>query len=646
VTPHSQALVLSHTLATDVWYETRLGFRFTNQTWRLRIYEAQGTQVADTSWIPFGNPVPSVDWILFTAEEGDRPFFFVDDISGPAPRPNAKGDQMQPLVLLTDEDLQRGYVLNWGQPQPPFEPAGPVEVTMAADEYESFELDILAIRDLGKVTLTVQSEPVLPAGAVQLRTQQGVSTAGLELKWEDYALMEGRELQMPRGSFKSFWIRLDTRRLEPGRYSVQLRVQPDHAPPRTLPLAIEVLPVRRLGDDELARVFYHTWSNIRGNYEKHLQLMRRAYARQLQLHFPYSTWANMVSVRRADDGSLVTDFSKMDGLLQTARRHGFDQIGLMGALDRDSWYSALAGESEQERSRARDETVRRMVNYMKSLGFREIWYYPIDEPTIAEATKPETVERFRHCKQIHPDLKVNITGGYYSPEMWKTLNPMVDVWPPNRMVCAMIRKDLEDGVIRLDPTDRLGIYGGLYYYTPPDAARGTGWDAAYLKAKHYLSFAYHQGYHPTVVPVGHWKLYAPDGPVSKAAPEAAGDDLLSLLVSGWGQPKSTPALEAAGDGFEDFAYWHTLEYLLARLDEMDIAEFSPEQRKLIRAARTLRERTFRDSDKAPVPLKMCWGAPGERSSPCLRYYDRWRFRATRAGLLRLIAKLQQLLGVL
>ena len=527
-------------------------------------------------------------------------------------------EQSRPLAVVTDKDIERGYTLHWGGPEAPFPPATPLELTLGNDEYESIELGVLALRDLGAVVVSVSALPALPAAAVQLRTCQGVSNPGESGTSPDrYGLVEGHTLEMPQGAHRAFWLTLRSHGIKPARYALTLTMQPANAPARSLPILVDVLNVSQAPRSEASLRMYYTLTYISPALKRHFELLSSHYIRQLQVHFPFNSWRGAVAVRRDESGELQIDFRRMDRRLKPALESGLDEIALMGRLDRDNWFAALSDESEEARTAARTRFGHSLVEHLLELGFTDVWVYALDEPSIPDATKPETIARLRRLEDAHPRLRVHTTINHYAPMLVSKLNSVIDVWTPNSSVCETMLEDIAKGVVTIDAADRIGFYRGGFLHSSPDVMRSYGWRAAFLGVKHYTVYAYNQGYGPERPYIIFGK--GPNGPVT------------------------TPALEGLRDGFEDHAYWRRLLMLLEQTSTVDRATLTKQKRQAIADALSFRDRAFGTTADALIPLTPTPGGHGARPGHGFKQKDRHAFGRAKGVLLRHIAALHGIL---
>ena len=530
------------------------------------------------------------------------------------------------VPIPSPEDVAAGYALHWGQPQMPFESLWPAEATLASDELESFELGVLALEELYTVTLAVSSVPALPAGAVRVRTTQRVSNdGGANMPWQDFALHDGNSMSIPDGAHKSFWVTFDGNLIPPGSYAVTMDVTPLLGPPRQALLDLVVLDTQRLEPDEVNLYMYHNDGCLQQHnlpvFTAHLELMRESGQRQIVLD-AHPRHNNSVDFWFNTSGEIQANYSGIDRLLNPARALGFDIFGWpTSSLVWDAWLSAeMLALPPAELAELRDELTRLFFQHILDLGFEEIWWYSIDEPSIEQATDPAFVAMLESYTNRFPMLRPHIALSRYNPAMYNLLDPSMEIWQTDQGILAQIRKDEEAGLIAVENTDWLGFYGSAYYFHTPDGLRGGGWFAASLQATFYAWFAYCQAFTPTTPYVCF----------------ATADGSLASM------PLGTPALEGVREGFEDLGYWHTLDVLIERADTSGAA-LTPQQCKELEAARFFRESLVAQTSEASlVPWILHPGNDGRGFGPYpAMVSDRWLFRDLKGDMLGHIQALEQ-----
>ena len=547
----------------------------------------------------------------------------------------------RPPVGLTNVDTQAGYALHWGGPKPPYQPAASIQLTLAADEYESLELGILALADIGEVTCSIESSPPLPGTAARIRSLNRISnilmddrgfgeSVGVfydyksEKDWAQWALLNRDTLSLRNGAHKSFWITFNTRKITPGRYTVNIRLHPTSAPPRTVQVDLHVIDVRRADNTQLRfpliMRMYHTQARLNPDgLDAHFQLMSEHYIGQLMLHFNANFWANAVQVTLTDDGGLVTDFSGLQSRVRGAIGHGIDTVALMHHLYNKQWVKPFDALPDDKRTALRTKLAGRIVDCLYELGFKDVWMYTMDEPKVEYAVSKPVLDEFKEFRKVHPRLKFQISFNHYAPELVNTLNPFIDIWTANSRALSVFQEDKQQNLITIDPADQVGFYRGNYYIENPDLARSHGWLAAMWRCDHYTLFAYHQGF---VIPNRQWVCFAKD-------PD--------------GRPMSTPGLDGVREGFEDFTYWRTLDHLIDKADDLPKHRLTEADTGHLDQARNLRDQMFAHTADALVHLGTESRVhTGGRPWPRIRNPNRWDYAKGKAVLLKHIAAVKQI----
>ena len=554
---------------------------------------------------------------------------------------DAPQDESPPPVTLINEDTNAGYALHWGGPKPPYSRAEPVQLTLAADEYESLELGVLSLADIGEVTCSLEADPPLPPSAVRIRTLDRISnilmddsgfgeSVGLfydyktQKDWAQWALLDRDTLSLPKGAHKSFWITFNTRKIKPGRYAINIHLRPTGAPHRTVHVDLDVLDVRRADDSQLRfpliMRMYHTLARLNPDgLDAHFELLSEHYIRQLMMYFNSSFWADAVRVELADDGSLVTDFAGLESRVRGAIPHGIDTVALMYHLYNKQWVQPFDDLPEEKRTDLRIELAGRVVDCLYDLGFKDVWMYTMDEPKVDYAVSKPVLDEFEEFRRVHPRLKFQISFNDYAPEMINTLDPYIDIWTANSRALSVFQEDKQQGRITIDPSDQVGFYRGTYYIENPDLARSHGWFAAMWRCDHYTLFAYHQGFR---FPDRQWVCFAKDPA---------------------GRPVSTPGLDGMREGFEDFTYWRTLDHLIAQADALPKDRLTDADTDQLNQSRNLRDQMFAHTAGALVHLGTERRShPGGRPWPRIRNPNRWNYAKGKATLLEHIAAVERI----
>ena len=458
--------------------------------------------------------------------------------SGVYYRGKRKASTARTMTTISDQDIQCGYAMFWPRHAPPFEPITARELTLGNDERESLEIGLLGLTDMGTITLTCQSNPAIPDDAIQIRhAGAAYSLPGPPRTWGSWALLPGNELILNKGDGASFWVTLDSSKLEPGKCSLSLLFTDAKKQTRNVAVLVDVRPVRTMNRDDYSMVLYHTYNNIvrGGGFEKHLELMYDAGVRQLMLYFNSPIWMNTIEPRMVD-GEVQADFTRFNEWLKPARDLGYHTIGLMYNIAHPKWLADIPGfENEKRRWQIEQQFAHLLAENILQQGFKEMWFYGIEEPSISFAMSPKLLAELKRVRKYHPEMKIHATANHYSRAMVDHLDPYVDIWTCTRPIAQTLQADARAGRVKLSAGDRISFYSSAFFNAMPGRLRGLGWIGARGGFKHYTGFAYHQGMRPT----RQWVCFAEDSD---------------------GKPVGTAALEALREGFEDYLYLHALTY--------------------------------------------------------------------------------------
>ena len=490
--------------------------------------------------------------------------------SGVYYRGKRKPSTAQVLTTISDQDIQYGYTMFWPRRTVPFEPIIARELTLGNDEKESLEIGLLGLTDMGKITLTCQSSPAIPSDAIQIRHAGApYSLPGPPRTWGSYALLPGNELTLNKSECASFWVTVDTSKLKPGKYSLNLLLADAKKQARNISVLVDVRDVRTINRDDYSMVLYHTYNNIvRGNYKKHLELMHDAGVRQLMLYFNSAIWVNTIQPKMVD-GKLQVDFTKFNDCLKPARDLGYHTIGLMYYIANPQWLANIPGfEDEKRRWEIEEQFAHLLVENILQQGFKEVWFYGIEEPSISFAMSSELLATLKRNRKYHPKMKIHMIANHYSRAMVDHLDPYVDIWTCTRPIAQTLQADARAKRVKFSAGDRISFYTSAFFNAMPGRLRGMGWIGARGGFTHYTGFAYHQGIRPT----RQWVCFAED-------PN--------------GRPVATASLEALREGFEDYLYLNTLRYLIQRARRRPL---TGEALKSVEEAEELLDRIYNGKD--------------------------------------------------
>ncbi|MBN1437231.1 MAG: hypothetical protein JW936_09155 [Sedimentisphaerales bacterium] len=524
-----------------------------------------------------------------------------------------QGRQSRLLAVVSDVDVQRGYCVSWGGRQGPLQNADSLEFYMGVDEYESLEVAVLALSDLGSVSASISGN--LPADAVLLQVQDATQTEGIALDDAQYGLVPGNVLQFNSGDQKSFWLTMQPG-LAVGDYAFDLNLEPSDRESARVHFVLHVVDATQ-SEEVLPLHAYHTLAYLLEDLAGHAELMKSHYIREVMIFLPSAIWDDKVRMWYDDAHVLQADFSGFDRLLQPFVDWGFTSLSSPGWFYDDDWISDLYGDSDEQRIQVQDECGRLLFQHILDLGFQNIVLFAMDEPSVEFATCEHTVNWLRRLESIHPDLKLHTTINNYSPVVMETINCYLDWWNPSWFVVETFVEDLRRGDILVDPDDNVGFYVAAFLIDTADTLRGRGWRAASLGLNNYSVFAYHHSTaeHET------WKLFAnsPQGPVT------------------------TPAFEGLRDGYEEFRYYHTLGELIREAADLDDNRLSPSDREVIAETTAFYNDIFGPDNNAMIRMELRPGVSGARAWNDFVNNDRWQYLRAKGQILQHIAGLKEIM---
>ena len=604
----------------------------------------QGQPGVHTGWIDAISIVPVVPGVC-----GD-PYtdYAVADINGPGGDKDCQVNLYDFAAFARDWQLcadptnpdcndfwADAFDLYWGGPSLPFPEAAPLELTLGADEYESVELSVLMRRRIGAITARVP-DGSLPAGAVRVGSQDGISNpAGAYPSENQYGIVYHIDPNLPEptlilevGEQKSFWLTFNTHLLTPGDYSFNVEVEPSVGPTTLVPITLHVLDVQKGSRCRAAINLYHTMNYIMGGINDHVEMLYTHHIRQVHTYFPFSLWDSAVTVTRDGGDNLQADFTGLDGILSNLYNAGLDELAFLGGYYNENWFSALSYEDPCQQAITRKEFGAMLCDHLLAYGFHgpdggadcndvdpnALWFYVLDEPSIAYATDPTTIAMLADIQSVHSAMKTHATLTHYSTSMVNTINSGIDVWTPALITgtCQTMLEDIDLGSVTIDAGEPIGFYRSAHYYDSPDLTRSYGWQAGYYGVDHYSLFAY---------------TASTNLPPNK----------LFVIVDEQYVP--TVAFEGVRDGFEDYAYWQRLAMVLEEAESIDPGSLTPQQQADLAAAQGFKAASYGST----IPLATTSGSHGARDWQEVDNPDRWTYRAVKVELLNHIAAVQDIL---
>lgn len=467
----------------------------------LRIYSTRnspgpdiGEAVPISLTVKRGDPaVQSVFTIPVWGEEGEHitskltvppPEYFTLQLTGADQQPlPLNRDDVQKGYVVFSRDFQR-YVYLWTIPGEQ-ERVDHLHVYMGQNDFEPLTFSIYPIRDLGDVRISVSdldgpgNSSILSQDiqAYVVKTMKKRSGSNGEYILIPRLLDREDHARIPMDYTTRFWLTVHAEgQTEPGRYSGYVRIDPDHEDPCTIPITVEVLPVKlepvpgieynmcmsyefyELDSREWTarerEMIYRDGVNIFRDYKNH-GMSNVAVASPFHFQWNKDGTPKMEHFKAMIRGAKEVGFTDpvywyFGHYIQTAKGQHPGNIRLYDPrvhLKRASLLVKTANELNRK------------------LDGPPVYFMPIDEPRIASRRKI-ALDVFREIKKTPGTTLMSTTdiGGenldieYNSQSLGKPLPPGVKIRRSSRKVCAYNNTAIQSH----NPAYSRYIYG---YYT-------------------------------------------------------------------------------------------------------------------------------------------------------------------------------------
>ena len=380
-------------------------------------------------------------------------------------------------------DFERRYITAWRTRKGPVQDVSVVECNVGRNERETVQLELIPMRDIGKVRVAVSemSGPAkLPSPRVRIRQLEW----GGESEAEKYGLFDRTEFVAEPGRTTDIWVTFEIpSEAPPGDYVVELMLTPERAAPKVVPFEIKVWPVR-IADRRLSQM--HSWwevSTILRETEPKDDAegvrIFEAYAKDLAeagervIHFAN---AEMWQSEKLDSagkpvikgGKPVLDFSRMDPFLAVAKKYGFS----------DAWigmHMAMPG----------------LLEHLHGRGFENVYIATLDECPLNMPA--EELQKWRGISEKEPPyVKRHAALSPVSPGLINAVSSFIGLWSFATGLVYPVLQWQREGKTHIPPDQGIGFYGGGAhgYRVPYDQAIRNGWFAGWLDLNHWALFCY------------------------------------------------------------------------------------------------------------------------------------------------------------
>ena len=171
-------------------------------------------------------------------------------------------------AVFTRSWMQRGTYRSRPRAQ---ETGKPLRMFAAPGEYEPATFAVHAARDLGPVGVAMADDLRSPTGATIARNRVDIRTVESFKRWLDLRrytktecyLFPYRPKPIPGGTTQRYWLTVHVPDdAVPGRYGSTVRVQPAGSEPTTVPVELEVLPLRLSKPDGMSFFMYFRYQGL------------------------------------------------------------------------------------------------------------------------------------------------------------------------------------------------------------------------------------------------------------------------------------------------------------------------------------------------------------------------------------------------
>jgi len=418
-------------------------------------------------------------------------------------------------VVLWNREWIRGeeYGPRFLPPMPaPDEQVRSLHADMALDEYETLQLNVTPLTNVGEANWSFESDR-FPLQNVRLFVQERpdpipwpkdpalAREAPYWLMPPEYVDPRGKsQFSTVKGETRILWIKVSSFGVAPGDYRVALDLSFANGPAVSVPISLSLYPVRmprrRLISLEAAGQVYGDVNDpepalrFTRNLESHgfewtlVNAWRTEFVRLVgepQRKFDVKL-VTEIAQRLKNGNAPMADFSALDPWMEQAIGHG-----LVNVSTGSTWYyldgvlrnSAL---DEADRDLVRTWFAREAARYLREKGVRLAVASigdELGEEEIRERWLPWAIK----MHQAGWDCTSTFSGEHHlKPEVNDLIYPYVKLWTLNRSLMPSFVTKLRNGALRIRDDAILGTYGagegrGSEHRKPLSASRFLGWES-------------------------------------------------------------------------------------------------------------------------------------------------------------------------
>jgi len=476
------------------------------------------------------------------------------------------------------EEASRGYILHHRHyldvvfPQTsPGRPLRELSIFASLGEYEPATFCVYPLKELPKCELTIsdlRGPGIIPSDEVEIRKVRFVYARPNYNEFFSYHVVPDiLDRYTPQDlcpwTNHRFWLTVHVPEdAVPGTYRADVTLSSSGAQNSTIPLRLEVLPIRLREDPErMYAIYYHNPLSLARASEDPVSRdywRRKAEAElaDMKRHGTKNFTTGLYTPPADDKGRFSFDFDAFQEEIDLRERFGF-RSPIVLSVATGGVYRKYVGDSYGSHLRnvrfppeGFFSEMTRMVEVIEKERKRRKWpeflYYPVDEPS----RSPEAV-RFmagvlKAIKEV-PGVRTYVTADPTHPE-YEPMKPYVDVWctQPFLPDFETVTKEMEAGQVE--------------YWCYPNHVSGENDHTPVAGARMTYGFGFWRSGFKALIP---WIYQANfgdpfnylDGPYM---------DFLNRSESD-GTPVPVILWEAFREGYDDYRYIYTLERLIAEV---------------------------------------------------------------------------------
>ncbi len=321
---------------------------------------------------------------------------------------------------LTADDIKRGYFVYLPTEQRKRIAVDNINLDLVKDENEFVDLRLECMRIIGKVNFKVDKGNF--PGSVDVLVDNG----------KDW-LYRGKPLHAQVGKKNAFGVKLSTKNVPAGDYSINLKLVSEVSKPANLTINVKVWNVELPKRDDLYMSFF--WSsfgcvfdtlypNVQDTkdqlrlYRLCLDDMKMMGQNIFEIRNRKDILKKFIKVKKFDkDGVPILDFTGWDVILNEALKRGMDNaVFRYGWPVSKSWlpknFKTLTKDGQR---RIKLAILKQEVDYLKSKGFKRIFWYLIDELDPSPEKVQAVCDTMDEAKRVVPALEFAGSGFASTP---------------------------------------------------------------------------------------------------------------------------------------------------------------------------------------------------------------------------------------